>query len=206
MSFSYIYPPRPETKIASSSLALFENMNLYFAQPKLNGSSMEVYFLQNEIKTMNRHKEPISCKIAKEELLALYHGEDQMILCGEYMNKNQKDETSKPWNHKYVIWDIIMYNGKHLLGTTFEERYVLLKSLYPDNLVKPHLHQITENCFRIEAIEKDFNDVFSKIVKYDMYEGLVMKRRDGKLENGTTAANNMRTQIKCRKETKNYNF
>jgi len=39
-----------------------------------------------------------------------------------------------------------------------------------------------------------------------MYEGLVLKRLDGKLENGITESNNIRTQIKCRKSTKNYNF
>ena len=208
MNFTYIYPPRPETKIAPQSLTLFERMNVYLAQPKLNGSSMEIYFSADgkEIKLMNRHKEPIACKIDKQELLKLYRGKGEMILCGEYLNKNQKDETGKPWNIKYVIWDIIMLNGKHLLGTTFEERYKLLQTLYPSNFVKKHLHQISENCFRVNAFMISFRDNYNSIVPFDMYEGLVLKRKDGKLENGTTEKNNMRTQIKCRKETKNYNF
>ena len=206
MSFSYIYPPRPETKIAPSSLALFENMDLYIAQPKLNGSSMEIYFLQTEIKTFNRHKEPMTCQISKAELASLYRGEGQMILCGEYMNKNQKDETGKPWNHKYVIWDIIMYNGEHLVGTTFEERIDLLAKIYPTDIYTHFVRQITENCFRISATKTGFKQFYDNITPHQMFEGLVLKRKDGKLENGTSAANNVRTQIKCRKQTKNYNF
>jgi len=204
----YIYPPRPETKVAPESLDTFDDMDVYFAQPKLNGSSMEIYFSDGgkEIKLMNRHKEPIACKIDKEELRKLYRGTGEMVLCGEYMNKNQKDESGKPWNIKYVIWDMIVYNGEHLLGTTFEERFIALKTMYPDNLTKPHLHKITDNCYRVEPIYRGFKGTFANIIKYDMYEGLVMKRKNGKLENGTTAGNNTRTQIKCRKPTKNYNF
>lgn len=204
----YIYPPRPEKKIAPESLQLFEDMDRFLAEPKLNGSSMEIYFSDGgkEIKLMNRHKQSIECKMDKEELRKLYRGTGEMVLCGEYMNKNQKDEEGKPWNHKYVIWDIIVYNGEQLLGTTFEFRQYLLIPLYTHNPVKKYLHQISENCFRVGFIRKGFKEVYDEITKWDMYEGLVLKLRDGKLENGTSENNNTKTQIKCRKGTKNYNF
>lgn len=209
----YIYPPRPETKIAPTSLKMFDEMDIYLAEPKLNGSSMEVYTDGKTLATMNRHNDTIACKIDKSELLALHRGKGQMILCGEYLNKNQKDESGKPWNIKYVIWDIIMYEGKHLLGTTFEERKRLLAELYPSTndaysskADTYFMKQISENCYRVSPIIHGFEKFFDEIVKYEIFEGLVLKRRDGKLENGITAANNTRTQIKCRKPTKNYNF
>lgn len=202
----YIYPPRPETKIAPPSLKMFDEMDIYLAEPKLNGSSMEVYTDGKTVTTMNRHNDTIACKIDKSELLALHRGKGQMILCGEYLNKNQKDETGKPWNIKYVIWDIIMYEGKHLLGSTFEERKKLLAELYPTDTYSHFVRQISENCYRVSAINNGFEKFFKEIIKFEIFEGLVLKRRDGKLENGTTAANNTRTQIKCRKPTKNYNF
>ena len=133
--FRYIYPPRPETTIPAKSLSIFENMNKFLAQPKLNGSSMEIYTdgssNGSSISTMNRHNEAISCKMNNDELIALHKGIGLIVLCGEYMNKNQRDENKNPWNIKYVIWDIIVFNGEHLLGTTFKERYELLVSLYP---------------------------------------------------------------------------
>jgi hypothetical protein len=204
----YIYPPRAKTKIAPSSLSVFEEMGKFLAQPKLNGSSMQIYFSAGgkEISTWNRHKKWMECKIDKEELKKLYRGEGEMILCGEYLNKNQKDETGKSWNIKYVIWDIIMYDGKHLVGSTFEERLLLLAKLYPSDIYTHWSRQISENCYRITARDFGFREFYDTITKYDIYEGLVLKRKDGKLENGTTENNNIKTQIKCRKGTKNYIF
>ena len=62
----YIYPPRPEIKIAPASLGLFESQDQFLAEPKLNGSAMEIYF--PEMKTWNRHKAPLFCNIDKIEL------------------------------------------------------------------------------------------------------------------------------------------
>ena len=39
-----------------------------------------------------------------------------------------------------------------------------------------------------------------------MLEGLVLKRSNAKLELGTSELNNFRSQIKCRKVTRNYKY
>ena len=39
-----------------------------------------------------------------------------------------------------------------------------------------------------------------------MIEGLVMKRRNARLEVGSSEMNNVKSQIKCRKATKNYKY
>lgn len=181
-------------------------MGKFLGQPKLNGSSMQLYTDGKIVIIMNRHKERLAIKLEIEELKGLHRGHGWMVLCGEYMNKNKKDETGKFWNHKFVIFDILVLNGEHLLGTTFEERYEMLRNLYPDNPVKMQLHQITENCFRVNSITEGFAKMYEELTIHDMYEGFVLKKADGKLENGVTAANNIRTQLKCRKGTKNYRF
>lgn len=203
--YKYIYPPRPEKKISPDSLSVFDN-GKYIAQPKLNGSLMQVYTDGKDVIVMNRHKSKLNYKINKEELISLHRGKGWILLCGEYMNKGQKDENNKRWSDKFVIFDILVYNSDHLIRTTFAERYELLRKLYPDNLVKEQLHGISENCFRVNSIRSKFSDIFNKITKFQMYEGVVMKLADGKLENGITSNNNTRTQIKCRKQTKNYAF
>lgn len=167
---------------------------------------MQLYTDGNIVIVMNRHKQALSHKMDIDELKKLHRGNGWMVLCGEYMNKNQKDENDKPWNNKFVIFDILVYNGNHLLKTTFDERFELLRELYPDNPVKKHLHQVSENCFRVNSMRFGFSNIYADITKYQMYEGLVMKLGDGKLENGTTEKNNIRTQVKCRKSTKNYAF
>jgi hypothetical protein len=44
------------------------------------------------------------------------------------------------------------------------------------------------------------------LIKIDMIEGLVLKRKSAKLEIGNTENNNTKSQVKFRKPTKNYKF
>ena len=205
---NYIYPPRVENRIAPESLLVFEETGSFFAQPKLNGSSMQIYFSDGakEIVFMNRHKEVMSCKIDIEEIRKLYRGSGEMILCGEYMNKSQKGIDGKPFNIKYVIWDIIKLNNKHLLGTAFSERYKLLHDMYELDETVEFLEEISPNCFIVKKYSCNFSSVHEKITKIEMIEGLVLKKSNSKLEHGHSKNNNHKSQIKCRKETKNYSF
>lgn len=192
-------------KIHSDSLKKFDD-GTYIAQPKLNGSSMNIFTNNSVLATMNRHKKAISNNMDINELKQLHRGRGWMVLCGELMNKNKKDELNIHWNNKFVVFDILVYEGSYLLNTTFGERFELLRKLYPDNPIKKHLHQISENCVRVDSIKNNFEEVFKEIIKYDMYEGLILKKIDGKLENGFYERNNISTQLKCRKSTKNYDF
>ncbi len=204
--YSYKYPPRPELQIPVEALNDMEQEGVFLAQPKLNGSCMELYTNGKEVIVMNRHKKTLSHKLDVDELRKLHRGEGWMVLVGELMNKNKKDETNKHWNHKFVIFDILVHNGEYLLKTTFEERDTLLNRLYGAERLKPYLFKISENVSRVMSVFGDFKQVFDYITPFDMYEGLVLKRRYGKLENGASQKNNTRTQMKCRKPTKNYSF
>ncbi|NPV12930.1 MAG: hypothetical protein HPY57_14255 [Ignavibacteria bacterium] len=203
----YIYPPRPEHKISSTSLNKYDTGE-YIAEPKFNGSNMELYFNETTIhKVMNRHKDILSNKLNDSEILSLHRGKGEMVLNGEYMNKSKKDENGKFFNHKLVIFDILVLNGEHLVGTTCLERYNMLLDLYPDKKdYNEYLYQISENVFLVKSFDKDFLTLYHKIVEIDMLEGLVLKKKNGKLEQGTREKNNVMWQLKCRKETKNYQF
>ena len=48
--------------------------------------------------------------------------------------------------------------------------------------------------------------LYDRLTPIDMIEGLVMKRKSARLEMGNTELNNVKSQIKCRKETKNYKY
>ena len=204
--YTYRYPPRPETQIPASVLDDLDNEGEFLAQPKLNGSCMELYTNGKEVIVMNRHKKPLAHKLDVDELRALHRGKGWMLLVGELMNKNKKDENNKYWNHKFVIFDILVNNGEYLIGSTFGERYLLLEELYSHYDCKILLNSISDNCFRVSSITTEFKMFFDMITPFDMYEGLVLKRINGKLENGISQKNNTRTQLKCRKPTKNYSY
>jgi ATP-dependent DNA ligase len=155
---------------------------------------------------MNRDKQPISnVKLPKDEFLRLHRGEGWMVLVGEYMNKSQTDSKGKVFNHKFVIFDILVFQGEKLEGKTFSERQSILDVIYewkPCN--ERWLSQLSENVFRADNITEDFEIEYGCMTQYGMYEGLVMKRPDAKLAPGISKVNNTGWQLKCRKATKNY--
>lgn len=207
-NFKYIYPPRPRNAVNPKDLDFWDNGSL-IAQPKLNGSNCVIFTDGEDFFVMNRHRQRLTnFKIDNSELSKIYRGNGEwMIINGEYMNKSKSDENSNIFNHKLVIFDILAYNGEYLVGSTFLERVNLLNDIYgKDDSEKGYLYSISNNIYRVKSYYNSFNDIFNDFIKVDMLEGLVMKRCNAKLEIGTSELNNVKTQLKCRKPTKNYKY
>ena len=205
----YIFPPRPENKIPPTALVKYHQSKDYIIEPKLDGSNASIYLTQNTIDVKNRHDGPLTTfKLKDSEVLSLYRGNETIVLNGEYMNKNKKTRNNKDFNHKFVIFDILVYNNEHLVGTTFEERYNLLLSLYDLKDYDEYLYQISENVFLVKKFENcDLLTLYNNVTKIDMLEGIVIKQKCAKLENGIGKQKNTnKCQIKCRRATKNYSF
>lgn len=207
--YSYIYPPRPKNAIPSKDIRIWDN-GMMLGQPKLNGSNCTIYINNDTIHVMNRHHQRLTnFRLNKDELFKLYEPcqKEWLVINGEYMNKSKFDEKGLVFNHKFVIFDLLVYNSDHLIGSTFEERVRLLDSLYENkDCDKEYLFQITDNIYRVKTYEDNFVEVYNKLTKIDMIEGLVMKRKLAKLELGLTENNNTKSQVKARKSTKNYKF
>lgn len=204
--YRYIYPPRPESKVRHTELSKYDN-DTFIGQPKLNGSNCEVYTNGVDVYIMNRHKgELTNVKIGKSVFTKLHKGKGWMVLNGEYMNKAKKNNKGFEFNHKFVIFDILVYNGKQTIGTTFEERVDLLKNLYDtieyDNIIR----KINDDIYIVETFLEGFIDIYQHLISIDMYEGFVLKKKKSKLKNGISQNNNSSSQIKVRKPTKNYDF
>jgi len=205
-SFSYIYPPRPATKVPSTGLNTYENMG-FIAQPKLNGSCGVLSTNGIEVKLMNRHKSSFARElINKDHLRQLHRGSGWTVLVGEFMNKSKRDRKGNLFNGVFVIFDILVYNGKHLVGSTFIERQAILDKEYPSRDYDGFISSVSQNVYRVNNFVSDFGSKWNDIIKTDMYEGWVMKRPSGKLEKGIRENNNTGWQLKCRKPTKNYQY
>lgn len=207
-NFKYIYPPRPKNAIPPEDLDFWDNGSL-IAQPKLNGSNCVIFTDGDDFFVMNRHKQRLTnFKIDNSELSKIYRGNGEwMIINGEYMNKSKNDENCDVFNHKLVIFDILAYNGEYLVGSTFSERVNLLNDIYGEvDSEKNYLYSISDNIYRVKSYSGGFNEIFNNFIEVDMLEGLVMKRANAKLEIGTSELNNVKSQLKCRKPTKNYKY
>lgn len=205
-NYRYLYPPRPTVKAPPNSIKTYENMGLW-AQPKLNGSCSLVFTDGIDVVFMNRHYTQFAKDhLDREELKKLHRGTGWMVLVGEYMNKSQKGPDNKLFNLKFVIFDILVFNGNYLINSTFRERQEILDTIYINAPYDEWLDRISENTFRVHNFKKESEKTWKNIIKIEMYEGLVFKKPDGKLGTGFSESNNAGWQVKVRKPTCNYSY
>jgi hypothetical protein len=219
--YKYIFPPRPKTALPSTALASYDRGE-YIAQPKLNGDCVLIFMNGKETIVMDRHKSVYAkcrvdvSKLYRETLVDGRKTNKWMVLVGEYMVKSKRGEDGKTWNHKFVIHDIIAYDGAQLIGKTTLERVELLDALYgkddkeltPDGVTTYRFMHTTpeKDCYRVKSYMDCFEQLYEDLVTVDMYEGVVLKKAKAKLENGTSERNNSGSMCKVRKETKNYTY
>jgi len=208
-SYRYIYPPRPRNPISSDELNFWDNKSL-IAQPKLNGANCVIFMDGTRNMVMNRHNQRLTnFELPQAELNALYkcNPGELMVINGEYLNKSKQDERGVTFNHKLVIFDILVFKSDYLVGSTFSDRITLLDELYgTKDSEKPYLYSVSDNVYRVKSFETGFKQIFDDLTKIDMVEGLVLKRKSAKLEIGNTENNNTKSQLKARKATKMYKY
>lgn len=211
MKFSehrFIYPPRPKNAIESSDLQSYDDGSM-ISQIKSNGSNCVFSTNGEEFHAMNRHGDRLSnFRITEDELKGIYRGTGEwMVINGEYLNKNKSDETNQSFNHKLIIFDILVNDGDYLVGRTFEDRISILDELYGKaNSDKEYLYKISENVYRVKSYNSGFKELFDRYVPIDLVEGLVLKRKNSKLEISNGVDNNWRSQVKCRKRCNSYKY
>lgn len=206
--YKYLYPPRPKNAIPSDELSFWDN-NTLLAQPKPNGSNCTIYTNGEKFIVMNRHNQRLTnFQLSEKEILSMYRGDGSwMVINGEYMNKSKSDEKGQVFNHKFVIFDILVLDNDYLVGKTFEQRVELLDELYGNiPCEKDYLWGVSENIYRVKSYTRDFLELYNSLVEIDMIEGLVLKRKGAKLEIGNTENNNTKSQLKARKRCKSYRY
>ena len=204
----FIYPPRPKNMIQSIDLVSYDDGSM-ISQIKSNGSNCVLITNGKEYQVMNRHGQRLTnFNLSASEIKSIYSGDGRyMVLNAEYLNKNKNDETGNPFNHKLIIFDILVNEGDYLVGRTFENRINLLDNIYGKvECKKDYLYQISENIYRNKSYDSGFQEIYDLYTPIDFIEGLVLKRKNSRLEVSASPENNWRGQVKCRKGTKNYKY
>lgn len=211
-NYRYIYPCRPANAISPEDLNYWDNGSM-LAQLKMNGSNCLIFTNGEIVKAMNRHNQVLTnFQISKDEVIQnLYKPLNLkgkwLVVNGEQLNKSQLDERGTTFNHKLILFDILVYDSEYLVGQTFEERVNLLDGIYGQNgSNKDYLWGVSDNIYRVKSHNTGFKSLFDTFTKIPIVEGLVMKRKNAKLELATTEKNNWRSQLKCRKPTKVYKY
>lgn len=208
-SYRYIFPPRPKNAVPDDEINYWDSTNQMIAQPKLNGSNCVIFTDGVRQIVMNRHNQRLTnFRLTESEIKEIYRGEGWMVINGEYMNKSKMDENDQVFNHKFVIFDILTFNGEYMVGRTFDERVKLLDELYGQvDSEKDYLYKISTNIYRVKSYTENFKSLYDRLTKNNqVIEGLVLKRKLARLELGASMDNNTRSQVKCRVATKNYRY
>jgi len=222
-STRYIFPPRPQSAMPFNDVVFFTEVGWGW-QYKVNDSRCEIKYLPDgSVELWNRHAERFRSYHCpdwlEDQLLAV---RDQLGLSSsEYhlLDGGLYDQKHAAIKDTIVIWDILVRDGMHLLGTTYKERfdsiatgttpYNFSHETYEHPIQFGLCYEDTPNVFHLEwnpcgdprscwdmvhVINKPF-DANSPLI-----EGMVFKDPDGRLEMGMSEKNNeswlCRTRVK----------
>lgn len=186
--FRYIYPPRPKF-YAIEDIESFQGD--WYAQLKLNDTrSLIVVHPNGEIVLWNRHKEQqkayrdLHPKL-KEGLQSLNLVKGKFYIFDGLLMHNK----TRFVKNTICLMDILVYSGKYLMGTSYEERYKLLQSIcnFPDKIEQDSGLELGLEVSPLLWLSKNYEIGFTGLwkkwekIKNAAVEGLVFKRKNGKL-------------------------
>jgi len=210
--FMYFWPPRAKTsvKFGSDHQKKLADSNLWVAQFKLNGQRNLTYIdPDGNFQFWNRHKEehrsyspPDFLRDELRDVLGVERGK-WSVFDGELLHL--KDKTIK---NTIYLFDVLVFNGKFLLNSTYFDRHQLLRETTgttdasrDDIAIKPTKHVWVADTLR----PNEWDDAW-KHTDISYIEGFVFKKVDARLKPCIVEKNNTEWQIRCRKPTKNYQF
>jgi ATP-dependent DNA ligase len=208
--FMYLWPPRPQTTIKpfSSHFEAMKKRANWIGQLKMNGQRNGLYVdPDGGIDMWNRHNTHhlnYNAQAWVIDMLKKIIAESKaipgqwLVLDGELLHC--KDKTTK---NIFYFWDVLVYNGEYLIGTTYEERHKILLDLF--SAITPvsedeGVIKVTDNFWLAKNIEPEQYDEVWKRTETSFVEGFVFKNKIGRLKPCIGMKNNPDWMVRCRKE------
>jgi ATP-dependent DNA ligase len=196
-TFKYFYPERP--RLLHIEQPLFDTLSDHpdwIAEPKFNGSRLQLHYLDGAFQFWNRHEQPMAYTPSPEvqEALSGLNLKGYWLFDGEL-----RHNKTKGVRHKIVLYDLFIADGTLLLGATFQDRRGILETL---------LHYNGDYNLLSLSLQypEGFRQVFGELIKDEELEGLVIKNLRGQLQLGRGRAVESRWMWKARKPSGRYHF
>lgn len=204
-NYSYLWPPRPEQAIARQLVGFYEKRG-WVAQVKMNGTcNVLAVSPDRKIVAMNRHN--ASHKLwtpTKENVADFAHlpGHGWYVLLSELLHSKVPGIRNVNYVH-----DILVADGEHLTGMSFEDRQKLLSDLFlkgKKGKAREFLsHWEISPTLWLAKTHLDAGMLFDKLERPE-HEGIVLKNPTAPLEMCLRPTDNSGWQVKMRKPHKNY--
>jgi len=232
----YIYPPRAQTAIPREETGFFAELG-WKAQLKYNDSRCLIKIKSNgTIELWNRHQEQFRNYTAPDSLVQQLHQIAKQLGCQSdswsLLDGGLLDKKHAAIKNTIVIWDILVFNGQQLIGTTYNDRY---QELYKISTLEtwdythashgpvPFGRKFTTDVFMPEYYTHDFLagnqwsalwDIATKVNKpytigndiKPVIEGIVIKDPNGVLGLGYQEKNNSEWMTRSRVKTGRHKF
>lgn len=201
---TYFYPPRPVNACSPNQLDLFEAEG-WWAQTKFDGTCGIFTVGGGVVKAMTRHgpnspmKRWTPTPAHTEALLSLPTDDQLCVFVGETMH----GRVNAPHlaHNPIILHDVLAWQGKQLTGTSYEKRMDMLELLMPGLEYDTH-YVYANHLWRMRNIKtglrKFYDDRLRMRKWFPEYEGVVIKRPDGKLAPCDGDNRNGSWQLKCR--------
>lgn len=216
--YRYLYPPRPDKKIAPPMLS-FQEKRGWVAQVKKNGTCTVLYVTpEKEIITKTRHDSDHKMWKDTESKAVEYFktlpGNGWYVFACELMHNKTKHIQDTLY-----VFDIMVADGESLTGMTFAERQEIIMKLFGvdenTEVNDTHSHYvINPRVWVAKLIHGDFKKEMAIIQERSEHltddmsledEGLVLKNPKASL-NFCSQKGNSSWMVKCRVGHKNYTF
>ncbi len=229
---SYIYPPRAETCVPRNEAKIFMDMG-WKPQYKYNDSRCLIKILPgNNIELWNRHGERFRTYTAPDwlhmELLEVAGALGLTSDSWHLLDGGLLDQKHQAIKDTIVIWDILVKEGEHLLGTTYQERYQILQNSISSEETFWYTHKthqpinfgikLTNHTLLARQYEpKDYESMWQTVQTVNapystptdikpVLEGVIIKDPNGRLEMGYKEKNNTDWMVKSRVTTGRHRF
>lgn len=204
--FRYLWPPRPDSKqaVMPNMLGYYERQG-WIGQIKKNGTCNVIAVSpEGKIVAMNRHNEQHKLWSPTEKSSAAFKGlpgTGWYVFVAELLHSKV---TDGPRDTNY-IFDILVADGKYLVGKTFEERQTILLGLFEATGETDSHYIITDHTWVAKPFRVGFADRYRGLSAAED-EGIVLKDPRARLELCAKATANTRWAVKCRREHKNFRY
>lgn len=203
--FSFFLPPRPEHKITPSLMLSKSFQKDWVAQAKMNGTYNFIGIAPDKsMHCLKRDGTPhLQWAPGPENVKAFANlpGDGWYVFMAELLN----DKTPHIKNINY-IHDVIVDCGELLVGSTYLERHIRLRSLFESTKHPDYDHyEVIDDNTWLATIYKnsaDFGSVYARLIQQPEIEGFVLKQTTQQL----SMVDMCRGMVKIRKPTKNYGF
>lgn len=217
-SFKLIYPPHPAITWHPRNI---RKVSRFIAQYKYDDWRILIYFAPDgSIAFYNRRKEKLPRFRAPPFLLnslqklkltpGFFH-----VLDGGLLHY----KTSRVRN-TVVLWDVLVFKNRWLIGSTYRERYKILKSVCGNPKKNVSLKyrkdtefvsvdiafEITKHLWLARCFSSNFKALFEKASPLPEVEGLILKDPGAKLQRSFKMSENAKWLIRIRKPRIDYAF